>query len=64
MERVAAVAPSAPDRLTHDELALEAETTPERIRRLGEPIGDVQISGLVEPMMLCRGRRLSQRSEE
>lgn len=29
-----------------------------------EPLGNVQISGLVDPMMLCRWRPLSQRAED
>lgn len=43
------------DRLTLDELALEGWF---------EPRGDVQISGLVDPVMLCRWRPLSQCSED
>lgn len=41
----------AMDGLSLNELALEAETTPERVRR-------------VEPLLLCRWRPLSQRSED
>jgi class 3 adenylate cyclase len=29
-----------------------------------EPLGDVQINGLVDPMMLCRYRPLAPRSED